>query len=188
MPTRALVRLRRLCLALPQAYEKEAWGAATFRVEKGKIFAMAASNTQPNGKGRLQVWLNADKVNQELLISMRPARYFSPPYVGPSGWVGAWLDGVEDWDELRELLDDAWRRAAPKSVLKAVDAATAAPATAKARATAKPPGKAKRPAAPKATSRAKPKPKSKSSSTPKSKSTSKPTAKATPARPARRRA
>jgi hypothetical protein len=173
MSSRAMARLRRLCLALPHAYEKEAWGSATFRVEKGKIFAMAASNTQPNGKGRLQVWLNADKVNQELLISMRPARYFSPPYVGPSGWVGAWLDGVEDWDELRELLDDAWRRAAPKSVLKAVDAG-ASPAKAKTEAT--PAAKAKRPAAPKATSRAKPKPKSK------------PTAKATPARPARRRA
>lgn len=186
MSARAMARLRRLCLALPHAYEKEAWGSATFRVEKGKIFAMAASNSQPNGKGRLQVWLNADKVNQELLISMRPTRYFSPPYVGPSGWVGAWLDGVEDWDELRELLDDAWRRAAPKSVLKAVDAGAAMPAKAKATPTAK----AKRPAAPKATSRAKPKPKPKPKLKPKptSKPASKPTAKAAPARAARRRA
>ncbi len=139
MSARALARLRRLCLAFPSAYEKEAWGSATFRVEKGKIFAMSATAAQPNGKGRLQVWLNADKVNQELLVSMRPTRYFVPPYVGPSGWIGAWLDGVEDWDEVRELLNDAWRRAAPKAVLKAVElgASAKAPASAPGAATSK---------------------------------------------------
>ena len=35
-----LTRLRRICLALPQATEQETWGEATFRV-RGKIFVVA---------------------------------------------------------------------------------------------------------------------------------------------------
>ena len=39
MPASPLSRLRKLCLALPEAHEVEAWGESTFRV-KNKIFAM----------------------------------------------------------------------------------------------------------------------------------------------------
>ena len=41
-----------------------------------------------------------------------------PPYVGPSGRVGVWLDGKVDWDEVAELLADAWRLCAPKNFSK----------------------------------------------------------------------
>jgi predicted DNA-binding protein (MmcQ/YjbR family) len=37
-----------------------------------------------------------------------------PPYVGPSGWVGVWLDGKVDWAELADLLRDSYRLVAPK--------------------------------------------------------------------------
>ena len=37
-----LTRVRKLCLALPEAHEVEAWGEPTFRV-KNKLFAMYAS-------------------------------------------------------------------------------------------------------------------------------------------------
>ena len=36
-----LPKLRKLCLALPEAHEVEAWGEPTFRV-KNKLFAMFA--------------------------------------------------------------------------------------------------------------------------------------------------
>jgi hypothetical protein len=39
MSKRPIDRLRAICLALPEAEEKEAWGDPTFRV-RGKIFAM----------------------------------------------------------------------------------------------------------------------------------------------------
>lgn len=113
MPADPLPRLRTLCLALPETYEKEAWGSPTFRVTKGKIFAMYASAEQPNGKGRPQVWINASTINQELLIAEAPTRYFSPPYVGVNGWVGVWLDRRPPWGAIRGLLEDGWRRAAP---------------------------------------------------------------------------
>ena len=47
----ALKRLREICLALPAAYEKEAWGECTFRVTGGSMFAMSyygANRVVPN--------------------------------------------------------------------------------------------------------------------------------------------
>jgi predicted DNA-binding protein (MmcQ/YjbR family) len=37
--------------------------------------------------------------------------------VGPSGWIGVWLDGDVDWEELLELLGDGYRMTAPKKLL-----------------------------------------------------------------------
>lgn len=137
MPPSAIALLRKLCLALPESYEKEAWGEPTFRVTKGKIFAMFASASNHHGKpakgasaatsarderervrGRNAVWLLATAENQRLMIAHDAQRFFKPPYVGVYGWIGVNLDGVCDWTELRVLIDDAWRLAAPKAVLK----------------------------------------------------------------------
>jgi hypothetical protein len=51
------------------------------------------------------------------MVEAAPDRFFVPPYVGPSGWVGIWLDPRTDWDELAGLLADAWRLVAPKRLL-----------------------------------------------------------------------
>jgi hypothetical protein len=112
-----LPRLRRLCLALPHTHEVEAWGAPTFRIKDGKIFAMYASAKDHHGKGRNSVWIKATKENQVLMIRAQPDRFFSPPYTGPSGWIGVYLDESPDWDEVRELLQDGWRQIAPKKLL-----------------------------------------------------------------------
>lgn len=117
MPPRPLTRLRKLCLALPEAHEVEAWGEPTFRV-KNKLFAMHASAGTHHGAGRPAVWIKALPVNQELVLRAKPARYFSPPYVGKSGWIGAWLDGPVDWEEVGSLLEDAWELAAPRKLVK----------------------------------------------------------------------
>jgi len=51
------------------------------------------------------------------MISMSPDKFFSPPYVGPSGWVGVWLDGDVVWDEVLDILTDGYRMTAPKKLL-----------------------------------------------------------------------
>ena len=43
-----------------------------------------------------------------------PERFFVPPYVGPSGWIGVHLDGDINWEELDMLLRDSYRLVAPK--------------------------------------------------------------------------
>ena len=109
------MRVRKLCIALPEAHEVEAWGEPTFRV-KNKLFAMYADANNHHGSGRPAVWVKATPENQRMMIEHAPDRFFKPPYVGPSGWIGVWLDGAPDWAELDELLRDAYRRTAPKKL------------------------------------------------------------------------
>jgi predicted DNA-binding protein (MmcQ/YjbR family) len=42
--------------------------------------------------------------------------------MGPSGWVGVYLDDKPDWAEVAELLTDGYRLIAPKKLLKEMDA------------------------------------------------------------------
>ena len=131
MPTDPLPRLRKLCLALPEAHEVEAWGSATFRVKT--IFAMYAGPGNNHHEGRAGVWLKAGPGNQALMVRAAPDRFFVPPYVGPSGWIGVYLDSPRtDWEELAELLRDAWRLSAPKKLVARVDAGEVAPIAKKA--------------------------------------------------------
>lgn len=101
-----LERLRAVCLALPGASEKEAWGDPTWRV-RNRIFAMQKGN---HSGGRPSVWLKAPPGGQDVLVSSGPERFFVPPYVGHKGWVGVWLDGATvDWEELADLIADSHR-------------------------------------------------------------------------------
>ena len=78
MPPRPLARLRRLCLALPEAHEVEAWGEPTFRV-RNKMFATYASAASHHGGGRPAVWCKAAPANQELMVRGAPDRFVVPP-------------------------------------------------------------------------------------------------------------
>lgn len=111
MPPSPLTRLRKICLKLPEAHEVEAWGAPTFRI-RNKLFAMFASAASHHGGGRPAAWVKASADNQSLMVKAAPKRYFVPPYVGPSGWIGVWLDKACDWKALPELLEDAYQLAA----------------------------------------------------------------------------
>lgn len=115
MALEPLTRLRKLCLALPEAHEAEAWGAPTFRV-KNKLFAMYAAPDIHHGDGKEAVWVKAARGNQAVMVGAAPKRFFVPPYVGPSGWVGVRLDARTDWAELAELLRDAYCLTAPKKL------------------------------------------------------------------------
>lgn len=115
-----LPRLRKLCLALPEAHEVEAWAEPTFRVGN-KLFAMYADAGNHNGNGRGAVWCKAAPGNQALMVQTAPERFFVPPYVGPSGWVGVRLDRRVNWRELAGLLRDAYRLVAPKRLAALLD-------------------------------------------------------------------
>jgi hypothetical protein len=118
--TNPLTRVRKLCLALPEAHEVEAWGEPTFRV-KNKLFVMYASSNNHHGQGEAAIWLKAPPGNQAVMVRADPARFFVPPYVGPSGWVGVRLTGRIDWTELDMLIRDAYRAVAPKRLAALVD-------------------------------------------------------------------
>jgi predicted DNA-binding protein (MmcQ/YjbR family) len=114
-----LERLRKLCLALPQAAEKEAWGDPTWRIA-GHIFAMQKGNY---AGGRPSVWLKAPPGEQPTMVEARPDRFFVPPYVGAKGWIGVWLDGRVDWAELSALVATSYLLLAPKRLAAGMTAA-----------------------------------------------------------------
>ena len=82
---------------------------------------MYADAANHHGGGRPAVWCKAAPGNQEVMVRAAPERFFVPPYVGPSGWVGIWLDRRVDWDELAQLLRDAYRLVAPKRLQRVLD-------------------------------------------------------------------
>lgn len=112
-----LLRLRRFCLALPEATEKIAWGAPTFRV-KDKLFATFADDH--HGDGRLAAWCHAPKGAQHVLVLSEPDLFFVPPYVGPRGWIGVHLGAIDD-RRLGEVLRDAYLMVAPKKLAASLE-------------------------------------------------------------------
>ena len=92
-----------------------AWSEPTFRV-KNKMFAMFADAANHHGAGRPAVWCKATLDNQRLMVRHSPDRFFVPPYMGPSGWVGVYLDKGVDWEAVAELLRDGYRAVAPKKL------------------------------------------------------------------------
>jgi predicted DNA-binding protein (MmcQ/YjbR family) len=102
-------RLRAICLALPEATEKIAWGEPTWRV-RGKLFAQL--DDHHHGADHLAVWLPARLGEQEAMIFTDPARFFRPPYVGPRGWVGVRIDRRPNWTQVASLVEQAYRQVA----------------------------------------------------------------------------
>jgi predicted DNA-binding protein (MmcQ/YjbR family) len=110
-----LVRVREICLSLPEAEEKPFGGhtAPSFRI-RDKLFVMTSEDGQT-------MTFKAGPGVQEALVSSDPDRFFVPAYVGHKGWVGARLDAEQDWDEIAELIEDGYRMIAPKRVAALLD-------------------------------------------------------------------
>ena len=111
-------QVRRICLRLPEATERESHGAPAFFV--GRQFVML----WPDGHhdhGFPHLWCAAAQGAQAELVAADPERFFRPPYVGHRGWVGVRLDGGVDWAEVAELCEEAYRVIAPARLVRALD-------------------------------------------------------------------
>lgn len=113
MPPTPLARVRRICLGFEGAHEVEAWDTPTFRV-KNKLFAIYADADNSHLPGVPNLWIKCDPVSQGFLLEAKPRRFFYPPYVGPSGWIGVKLNGRVNWKDVTELLATAYEMTAPK--------------------------------------------------------------------------
>ena len=84
----AILKLREICLALPEVFEKEAWGECTFRVTGGSMFAMTDNNH--HGSGHLAVWVKAPAMVQEILVNWsRSASSFRRTWASKDGSASA---------------------------------------------------------------------------------------------------
>jgi hypothetical protein len=119
-PRDPLRKLRAICLSYPEVTERLSHGEPTWFIAGKKTFVMFADHHHDD---RRAFWCAAPDGAQEALIGAAPARYFRPPYVGVRGWLGVYLDVPVDWDEIAQVLDDAYRAVAPKKLLAALNAA-----------------------------------------------------------------
>ena len=75
-----------------------------------------------HGDGRVGVAFKAAPGEQDALVTADPARFYVPAYLGARGWAAVRLDvGRVDWAEIRELLTEAYRLQAPRSLVAQLD-------------------------------------------------------------------
>ena len=109
-----LLKLREICLALPEAVETVKWGHPTFEAGK-KIFAVL-----DHYHGRPCIAFRTSMEEQKQLC--RDQRFFPAPYAAERGWVCLCADGRMNWSEVRGLLLVSYRLAALKRMLRLLDA------------------------------------------------------------------
>ncbi len=115
----ALERVRKVCLSFPETSERPSHGAPAFFIRRNRSFVMFVNNH--HGDGRLALWCAAPAGAQAMLVEANPDVYFVPPYVGPSGWIGARLDRRAPWKEIAAVIEQAYRTRAPVTVLRQLD-------------------------------------------------------------------
>ncbi len=106
-----LESVRSICGSLPEVEEIiDGFGHTTFKVN-GKSFIMMGENEEGTGLS-----FKSDRENQQFLLHL--GRFSKTPYIGHHGWVSIKKDEPIDWNELGELLKEAYLRAAPKRLSK----------------------------------------------------------------------
>jgi len=109
---RRLVRLTKICLALPEATREIMGKHAGFQVRK-KTFAYFLNDH--HGDGMVAVTCKVLPGDNAALAAADPARFYLPAYIGPKGWVALRMDvGEIDWDEMTELVTHSYQLIAPK--------------------------------------------------------------------------
>jgi predicted DNA-binding protein (MmcQ/YjbR family) len=112
---RLLESLRRSCTHLPGVEEiVDGFGHRTFKVS-GKSFVIAGMGVDGGS-----VSIKADRESQALLIRKGP--WYRTPYIGQHGWVTIDAPLQHDWSEIAELMEDGYRLAAPRRLLRELDA------------------------------------------------------------------
>lgn len=120
MPPAVYGAVQAICLAFPEAVEKETWGHPTFRI-RDKMFASCGAGEDDDGKMRVTIVMKAEPGEQASLLA-EGYPFFYPKYVGGKGWIGIQLNVNTDWDELGELIEESYRVIAPKTLVKQLDA------------------------------------------------------------------
>ncbi len=103
----------RICERFPEAHADSRTGQHTAFEVRGRRFAYYT--VDHHGDGRLALSCKAAPGVQQGLVAADPERFFVPPYLGPRGWAGVYLDVDDvDWAEVEGLLREAYLLTAPK--------------------------------------------------------------------------
>jgi phosphoribosylglycinamide formyltransferase-1 len=114
-----LLKLTRICLALPETERRARGDHFDFRV-RTKVFAYFLNSH--HGDGVVSVCCKSALGENVDRASREPQRFYLPAYIGPRGWFGLRLDGKSiDWTEVQNLVELSYRLVAPKTLLKSLE-------------------------------------------------------------------
>jgi predicted DNA-binding protein (MmcQ/YjbR family) len=119
-------RMRKICMALPDAYEEEAWAGLRWRVRtrtfahiltvEGRTTSAHVRASMAEGLTTLVTFRSQGEELEMLRASGHPFFY--------AGWgrdvVGMILDDKTDWDEVAELMTESFCVMAPKKLVALV--------------------------------------------------------------------
>jgi len=115
---RRLIRLSKICLALPEVTRSYNGQHASFLIRK-KTFAYFLNDH--HGDGIVSIACKVLPGDNEALAKAQPRRFYLPAYIASRGWVALRLDAGEiDWDEVSELLKGSYQLIAPKRLAEQV--------------------------------------------------------------------
>lgn len=101
-------QVRRVAMSLPRTTEHLIRDRVKFRVKQLVYVALS--------RDERSMGLAFPKEEREALVGSEPDKFFLPvPSDLRYHWVCVWLDAL-DQDEMRELVEDAWRMVVPKGV------------------------------------------------------------------------
>ena len=102
--------VRRIALTLPGAEESTSYGTPAFKV-KGKLFVRLHQSGEA-------IVIGVDFEEREELMSADPEKFYITDHYLNYPWMLVRLSQVRH-DQLRDLLVQSWRRAAPKQLFAA---------------------------------------------------------------------
>jgi hypothetical protein len=114
-----LAGVRQRCLALPEVTEALTHGAPTWFVRRRSFAKFIDPEDHRLDEVHVAFWAAAPPGDRRELVAEDPRRFFAPQF-GGHDWVGMRLDEPPDgpdWEEVSEILTDAYRQVAPKTLI-----------------------------------------------------------------------
>jgi hypothetical protein len=104
-------------MALPEVTEGRTHGAPTWFVRDRRSFVkFVDSDEHPRlDLPHIAIWAAAPPGARHELVAAAPDRFFAPRF-GGHDWVGMRLDPEPDWGEVGEIIGDAYRQVAPRTL------------------------------------------------------------------------
>jgi predicted DNA-binding protein (MmcQ/YjbR family) len=114
-----LIRLTKLCLALPEARRETQGRHARFHI-RSRTFAYFLDDH--HGDGIVSVTCKVDQADVPRFLKRDASRFYVPDYLGPKGWIALCLDVKPvDWREVEALVRGSYRRVVPPKLSARVE-------------------------------------------------------------------
>jgi hypothetical protein len=124
IPEEVFERVEALCIALPEvtvredvSHKPERSTAYSFDI-RGKSFCLLVARAGPGGAPKSMIVLRSDPDEGQALLSLGEP-YFTTRAGGDR--IGIHLTKDTDWEEIREVVTDSYRRLAPKKLVALLD-------------------------------------------------------------------